>query len=324
MDFTYRELSNKVGEKWDVVKDENPISKDKCIELQTVIMRFLPVISSCIGDIGELDFGDLKKAQFAISHQADIITQCEQGFSYKDRIDTLQKSISSCYGRCRPNPNSIAELEALRNKETELEDFQKLCKTQSFKLLSKVARNLNISDGTELYCALQMVVYYVEIQCYISDIDRNTELERMFNTKDKGDTPAIEQRKCATKKISHNDTTSKEKHENNTPPQRNIDVDSLRGCFTLAFKGGGNGNMDYFTDNLLPDLKANRSDKEFAKIAFMIYESGKLISSMRPNTFKKWYKKFCELVGCGFHEDYKPSILKADDNFKRTFYYLQR
>ena len=191
MDFTYRELSNKVGGKWDVVKDENPISKDKCIELQTVIMRFFPVISSCIGDIGELDFGDLKKAQFAISHQADIIAQCEQGFSYKDRIDTLQKSISSCYGRCRPNPNSVAELEALRNKETELEDFQKLCKTQSFKLLSGVARNLNISDGTELYCALQMVVYYVEIQCYISDIDRNTELERMLNTKDEGDTRVV-------------------------------------------------------------------------------------------------------------------------------------
>lgn len=106
--------------------------------------------------------------------------------------------------------------------------------------------------------------------------------------------------------------------------EREINEDGLRECFRIAFRGVGNGNIDYFTNNLLPDLKQKWSDKDFAKIALMIYESGKLLPVMRPNTFKTWYKKFCELVGCGFHEDYKPSILRDNDNLKRIFYYLQK
>lgn len=113
------------------------------------------------------------------------------------------------------------------------------------------------------------------------------------------------------------------KKESAPQETRVINEDELKEYFRMSFKGGGHGNIDYFTGYLLPDLKVNRSDKDFAKIALMIYNSGKLIDSMRPNTFRKWYQKFCELVGCGFHDDYKPSNLKADDNFKRIFYYLQ-
>lgn len=104
--------------------------------------------------------------------------------------------------------------------------------------------------------------------------------------------------------------------------ERNINVVELSKYFKLSFKGAGNGNIDYFTDNLLPDLRQNRSDKDFAKIALMIYESGTLIDSMRPKTFKEWYRIFCEMVSCRFHENYKPSILKADDKFKHIFYYF--
>lgn len=106
--------------------------------------------------------------------------------------------------------------------------------------------------------------------------------------------------------------------------ERNINVTELSHYFNLSFRGGGNGNIDYFTNNLLPDLKQKRSDKDFAKIALMIYESGKLMIAMRPSSFKAWYRRFCELVGCGFHDDYKPSILRADDSFKGIFYYLQK
>ena len=109
---------------------------------------------------------------------------------------------------------------------------------------------------------------------------------------------------------------------NSTQPKRTINEAELKEYFKLTFKGGGNGNIDYFTNNLLPDLKQNWSDKEFAKIALMIYESGKLIDSMRPNTFKAWYKRFCELVGCGSHEEYKPNKLGVDESFKRKFSYL--
>ena len=104
---------------------------------------------------------------------------------------------------------------------------------------------------------------------------------------------------------------------------RSIKEEELKAYFKLSFRGGGNGNIDYFTNNLLPDLKQNWSDKDFAKIALMIYDSGKLMPAMRPNTFKSWYEKFCGLVGCRFHKDYKPSILNPDDNLRRIFYYLQ-
>lgn len=109
------------------------------------------------------------------------------------------------------------------------------------------------------------------------------------------------------------------KNENN---MRSIKEDELKSYFKLSFKGGGNGNIDYFTNNLLPDLRQNRTDKDFARIAYMIYDNEKLQGSMRPNTFKEWYRIFCKLVGCGFHE-YKPNALSADDSFKKAFYYLQ-
>ena len=116
---------------------------------------------------------------------------------------------------------------------------------------------------------------------------------------------------------------SVERENDSRQNEREINEDGLRECFRIAFRGAGNGNIDYFTNNLLPDLKQNWSDKGFAKIALMIYDSGKLMPAMRPNTFKSWYEKFCGLVGCRFHKDYKPSILNPDDNLRRIFYYLQ-
>ena len=123
------------------------------------------------------------------------------------------------------------------------------------------------------------------------------------------------------------DRASQRKEEQNNinklvKKERVIKGAELKEYFTLAFKGGGNGNIDYFTNNLLPDLKVERSDKDFARIAYMIYSNGKLQASMHPNTFKEWYQKFCELVDCEFHE-YKPNALNPDDRLKKAFYYLQ-
>lgn len=112
------------------------------------------------------------------------------------------------------------------------------------------------------------------------------------------------------------------KEASNPPQTRIVNADGLKEYFKLSFRGGGHGNIDYFTDYLLADLKVNRSDKDFAKIALLIHNSDKLISAMRPNTFKEWYKKFCELVGCGFHEEYKPNKLESDEDFRRKFAYL--
>ena len=128
---------------------------------------------------------------------------------------------------------------------------------------------------------------------------------------------------CTEEKESDSSSLSINGYSHKKNGSNIIKEDELRGYFTLAFKGGGNGKIDYFTKNLLPDLKQRRTDKDFAKIAFLIYESKKLIPSMCPQTFKEWYQKFCELVGCKFHKDYKPSNLQPDDKFKKAFYYLQ-
>ena len=119
------------------------------------------------------------------------------------------------------------------------------------------------------------------------------------------------------------ENVSTEKENEHKQKEREINEDGLRECFRITFRGAGNGNIDYFTNNLLPDLKRNWNDKDFAKIALMIYNSGELTSAMRPNTFKEWYQGFCKLVGCGFHE-YKPNALIPNDRLKKAFYYLQR
>lgn len=106
--------------------------------------------------------------------------------------------------------------------------------------------------------------------------------------------------------------------------ERVLDEDNLKGYFTLTFKGGGNSTtkIDYFTEFLLPDLRIDRNDKDFARIAYLIYESGKLIKAIRPKTFKQWYRLFCNLVGCNYNANYKPSNLKISDEFKKNFNYL--
>lgn len=121
------------------------------------------------------------------------------------------------------------------------------------------------------------------------------------------------------------DRASQRKEEQNNinkpvKKERTIKEAELKEYFTLAFRGRGNGNIDYF-ENLLGDLKKDWNDKDFARIANMIYNSKKLAPSMRPSTFIEWYKKFCELVEFKFH-GYKPNALKPDDSLKNTFYYL--
>lgn len=106
-----------------------------------------------------------------------------------------------------------------------------------------------------------------------------------------------------------------------TSSECSINEEKLKKYFKLSFKGGGNGNMDHF-QNLVDDLKISRSDKDMARIALMIYESEKLLDSMKPRTFAAWYKKFCELVGCEFHESYNKSKLNLSDEFQRGFGYL--
>ena len=196
-----------------------------------------------------------------------------------------------------PNYNFHAMIERMGLNETALNDIIELWKLFEgviFSIKSSLSEVFAFIEDTKLK------------ECEHSIIAEVNKLNQIFVSSDR----------ASQRKEEQNNINKLDKKE------RVIKAAELKEYFTLAFKGGGNGNIDYFTNNLLPDLKVDRSDKDFARIAYMIYSNGKLQASMRPNTFKEWYQKFCELVGCGFHE-YKPNALNPDDRLKKAFYYLQ-
>ena len=101
--------------------------------------------------------------------------------------------------------------------------------------------------------------------------------------------------------------------------QRIVQSEKLNPYFIATFKGMG-GATNYF-DIMIKELQTNRSVKEFAQIAWMIYDGGKM-NQRKPKTFAKWYRVFCECVGVEYSE-YKPNKLKkTGENLKKLFNYL--
>ena len=93
--------------------------------------------------------------------------------------------------------------------------------------------------------------------------------------------------------------------------------------FMAPFKGIGNGNINYYKrlEENLTDASRERSVIEYARIAFLIYNSKKM-SAKKPQTFNEWYQYFCKIVGCKYNKDYKPVKLEATENLKKEFYFL--
>lgn len=105
---------------------------------------------------------------------------------------------------------------------------------------------------------------------------------------------------------------------------RTINEEELKKYFTPNFKGGNNWNShNYFERELLPDLRKKRSDKDMAKIAFIIYNSNAISKQKKPTTFKEWYETFANLVGFKTHDGYKPNVLKKGiDMLEKEFSFL--
>ena len=93
--------------------------------------------------------------------------------------------------------------------------------------------------------------------------------------------------------------------------------------FIAPFKGIGTGNINYYKrlEENLTDVSRERSVIEYARIAFLIYNSKKM-SAKKPQTFNEWYQYFCKIVGCKYNKDYKPVKLEATENLKKEFYFL--
>ena len=106
-----------------------------------------------------------------------------------------------------------------------------------------------------------------------------------------------------------------DKHENtdnvNKQIERIINEEALKKYFIATFKGAGNNSTNYF-DYLIEDIKKVQKPKDAARMALVIYRSDKMIKTQKPNTFKEWHKLFCEMTGCAYNPDYKPSNLDID------------
>ena len=93
--------------------------------------------------------------------------------------------------------------------------------------------------------------------------------------------------------------------------------------FTAPFKGIGPDNINYYKrlEENLTDVTKERSFIEYAKIALLIYNSKKM-SAKKPHSFSDWYKYFCQIVGCEYNSEYKPSKLKDTKGLEKEFYFL--
>jgi hypothetical protein len=86
--------------------------------------------------------------------------------------------------------------------------------------------------------------------------------------------------------------------------------------FIASFRGIGYEKIDYYKEleKKIIIEGEKRSAFEHAKIACLLYFSKYMNDNKRPQTFKKWYQYYCDVVGCEFNRHYKPSKLKLKDN----------
>ena len=127
------------------------------------------------------------------------------------------------------------------------------------------------------------------------------------------------------KEVIHN-LKEEEKKE-----QISINTAELKSYFKLAFinaKVGDKKKGDKYETSfemLIDDLQKNRTMKDYARFALIIYDSNKLTNGMKPNTFEEWYTTFCRIVGCKHSKNYKRCKLEDRnlENHKRNLYYLQ-
>ena len=98
-------------------------------------------------------------------------------------------------------------------------------------------------------------------------------------------------------------------------------VEGLSGYFGARFRRDRVTGRDYLAQ-LADDLLAYKyKDKDFARIALMLYESSNMIC--KPKAFKEWYKFFCKVVGCRYVKSYHPHNVGRYENMKRVFYYVE-
>lgn len=117
------------------------------------------------------------------------------------------------------------------------------------------------------------------------------------------------------KKKEYEESDEKSTHNKNGD-KRDIDTEKLSQNFNTRL------NKKYIP-RLKKVLEADLSDKQFAGIALLIFNSQYFIKRGH-STFVAWYREFCEIVGSTYHSSYAPSALKETaEKFKQKLNFLQ-
>ena len=98
--------------------------------------------------------------------------------------------------------------------------------------------------------------------------------------------------------------------EDVTNPAKTPSMDQLAKVFTFKFRQelGFSLLVDFLAEE--KDRTDFYADSDWARYALTIYEWNPCILQKRPNTFKEWLPKFCELFGRPFARDYEPNKLQ--------------
>ena len=110
-------------------------------------------------------------------------------------------------------------------------------------------------------------------------------------------------------------TIGKKPTQEATVRENQIDISRLKNYFKASFTRDG-GGFDIL-NNL---LKGEHDNKWYAILAHQIFTSKYLIKD--TTVFAKWYRTFCEIVGCDYIKSYKPSKLKPANDELSSFIFL--
>ena len=72
--------------------------------------------------------------------------------------------------------------------------------------------------------------------------------------------------------------------------------------------------------------KLHFTDMDYARIAYLLFKSPHFLKPKSNYKFTEWYKAFCNIVGCKYHDTFYPSTLKRDqdalEKMFNSFYFL--
>lgn len=103
-----------------------------------------------------------------------------------------------------------------------------------------------------------------------------------------------------------------------TTPAQSPSIDQLAKIFTFKYRQ--DLGFSLLVDFLVDEKKRSDfyADSDWARYALTIYEWNPCVLQKRPNTFKEWLPKFCELFGRTFVRDYEPNKLHSARENKIT------